>query len=94
MKGLSGGLRFRWGLEQAPWIILEHHTFAVTALVYNELAQGAFMQHVVRDDAVLKVFANDAVGRAPHSPAVVVAPQVEIVAHTSDTLCSLHQDMR
>ena len=93
MKGLRGG-RSLWGLEQTPWIILEHHTFAVTALVYNEFAQGAFMQHVVCDDAVVKVFANDAVGRAPHSPAAVVTPGVEIVAHASDTFRSLHQDMR
>jgi len=72
-------------LEQAPGIILEHHTFAVAALIYDELPQGGFIHDVARDDAVLKAFANNAVGWTPHSPALVVAPGLEVITHTGDS---------
>ncbi len=81
-------------LEQAPRIVLEHHAFAVTTQVQNELPQGGFMQHIVGDDAVLEVLAHDAVSMTPGSPAVVVVPRLEIVAHTGYALCSLDQNMR
>ena len=76
-------------LKQAPGVILEHHTFTVAALIYDEVSQGGSIEYVVGDDAVLKVFAHDAVGGAPYSPAVVVAPGLEIVAHAGDALRTL-----
>jgi hypothetical protein len=92
--GSAGKVGLPGNYERAPGIVLEHHAIAVSALVEDKLPQGAFVEHIVGDDAILKVFTDDAISRTPRSPAVVVAPHLEIVAHTGGALGSLDQDMR
>lgn len=87
---LSGILLACPMLQKVSRIVLEHEALAVTALIYNELPHGAFTQHVVRDYGVFKVLAHDAVVRTKPASAIVVAPGLEIVAHTVEALCALN----